>query len=209
MSAATAAAQASTGPRTAEGKSISALNSLTHGLTARSPLLPSESPIEYQDFQSAVFERYEAGSLEDIAILDEYTDISWRLRRVPVHEARLITLELKRMQIERKENKTLAELLDGLDDISLEAVAYERLLKSHTLTNLHRQEARLTRRLTQLKPDLDRMMKVQARRRAVAAQRIRIEAAAGVDPSQDISDPDQPHWRSPKHPAGPRTILKA
>jgi quercetin dioxygenase-like cupin family protein len=113
------------------------------------------------------------------------------------------------MQIERKQDKALAELLEGLDNISLEAVAYERLLKSHTLTNLHRQEARLNRRLTQLKPDLDHVLKVQARRRVVALQRASIDATSRVDPNQDTSDPDQPHWRSPKYPAGPRTILES
>ncbi|MFI5381076.1 MAG: hypothetical protein ACHRHE_17400, partial [Tepidisphaerales bacterium] len=34
----------STGPRTPEGKAKSALNALKHGLTAQSPLLPTEDP---------------------------------------------------------------------------------------------------------------------------------------------------------------------
>jgi len=209
MSSTAAVAFASTGPRSPEGKSISALNSTTHGLTSKSPLLPSESPYEYDAYQSAIFERYDPESLEDIAIVDDYADISWRLRRIPAHEARLITVELKRMQIERKDNKALAELLEGLDGVSLEAVAYERLLQSHTLTNLHRQEARLSRRLSLLKPELDRLLKIQARRRAVNFQRAHIEAAAQVHPDQDTSDPNNPAWRDSKFSAAPRNILKA
>jgi hypothetical protein len=37
----------STGPRTAAGKQRSSQNALTHGLTSRSPVLPSEDPAAY------------------------------------------------------------------------------------------------------------------------------------------------------------------
>ena len=40
--------QLSTGPRTAAGKQRSSLNALRHGLTAASPVLPSEDPAAYQ-----------------------------------------------------------------------------------------------------------------------------------------------------------------
>ena len=39
-------AQASPGPRTAEGKAASSRNALTHGLTARTLLLEGEDPQE-------------------------------------------------------------------------------------------------------------------------------------------------------------------
>ena len=53
MSTAAAIAKAS-GPRTPEGKSISSQNAITHGLTAKSPLLPSESPAEFEAFRDAI-----------------------------------------------------------------------------------------------------------------------------------------------------------
>src|ERR1039458_4019769 len=40
--------QHSTGPRSEAGKQRSALNALTHGLTARTAVLPSEDPAAYE-----------------------------------------------------------------------------------------------------------------------------------------------------------------
>ena len=181
MSTATAAAL-STGPRTEQGKAIASRNSLTHGLTSKSTLLPSEDPQEFADFHSALTLRYGPESVEDIGIIAEFADLTWRLQRIPVHEAKLIAVELKRMQIERKSDKALAELLDGLDEQTLEAIAFERLLESKTLLNLHRQEARLSRRLTLLQPHLDRLLSIQAQRRNAAAQQRRIEAVLTAEP---------------------------
>jgi hypothetical protein len=41
-------AMKSTGPRTSAGKSRSRFNGLTHGLTAKVPVLPGEDPAEFQ-----------------------------------------------------------------------------------------------------------------------------------------------------------------
>jgi len=41
-------AQHSTGPRTEEGKAASSLNSLKHGLTAKTVLLPGEDPALFE-----------------------------------------------------------------------------------------------------------------------------------------------------------------
>ena len=151
-------------------------------------LLPSEDPQQFAQFHLALDKRYAPEALEDIAIVAEFADLTWRLRRIPVHEAKLIAVELKRMRIECKSDKALAELLEGLDEPSLEAIAFERLLK--TLTNLHRQEARLSRRLAALRPELDRLLRIQARRReAAATQQRRVQA---VDPDTDGRNSNDP-----------------
>ena len=105
MSASSAAALAATGPRFEEGKAISARNSLTHGLTSKSTLLPSEDAQEFADFQAALNQRYGPDSLEDRNHIAEFADLTWRLQRIPVHEAKLIAVELKRMQIGTKSDK--------------------------------------------------------------------------------------------------------
>lgn len=46
----------STGPRTPEGKARSSLNAVTHGLTAKTPLLPGEDPAEFREAVWAVVE---------------------------------------------------------------------------------------------------------------------------------------------------------
>jgi len=58
-------AQASTGPRTAEGKAASSGNALTHGLTARTVLLAGEDPEGYRPLrESMIAELGPEGALE-------------------------------------------------------------------------------------------------------------------------------------------------
>jgi hypothetical protein len=153
MSIATSAA---TGPRTPEGKAVSSRNAIRHGLTSVAPLLPSEDPAEFERFQSNLITQYDPQDCEDTVIVAAYVDTLWRLRRVPVHEAKLIGIELVRMKLSAQDDKPLQTLLSALDPESLETLALERLSK--TLLNLHRQEARLNRKLKDLAPDLERIM---------------------------------------------------
>jgi hypothetical protein len=144
-------------PSTAAGKAISSRNAIRHGLTSVSPILPSEDSAEFERFQSNLITQYDPQDCEDTAIVAAYVDTLWRLRRVPVHEAKLITIELVRMKLSaQQDDKPLQTLMSALDPESLETLAVERLSK--TLLNLHRQEARLNRKLKDLKPDLDRIM---------------------------------------------------
>jgi hypothetical protein len=140
-----------TGPRTPQGKANSALNALTHGLTAKSPVLPSEMPAQFEAFRAAVLDRFAPQAPEDVASVLEYIDATWRLRRIALHEAELITLEIKRMQ----DDPALAQLLPTLTATASEALAVERLFASKALVNLHRLEDRLSRRLARVKPIID------------------------------------------------------
>src|ERR1700704_6597947 len=81
-------AQSSTGPVTAEGKETSKMNALKHGLTAMKPYLPSEEA-EYVAFASSYNDRIQPET--DFERLQAATaiDLQWRLRRIPVMEARL------------------------------------------------------------------------------------------------------------------------
>jgi hypothetical protein len=145
MSTATATA---TGPRTPEGKAISSQNALKHGLTSRLPVLPSEDPPEYQAFVQTQIGEWQPEGPDFIAAVHEYADICWRLQRVPVLEAKLVAIEVLRMQIDRKTDESLSELMLPLgesDSLVLDTLAYARLIKSGTLTNLHRQERSLNR----------------------------------------------------------------
>ena len=75
-------------------------------------------------------------------------------------------------------------------------------MQSKTLINLHRQEARLSRRLALLQPHLDRLFKVQAHRRNVALQQKRIEGAfaeaAAPESANGGEAPDSPPVRLPR-----------
>ncbi len=71
----------STGPRTAEGKIRSSLNALTHGLTARTPVLPGEDAAALQQRMDAWMADTRPGNLDEEALVRQAVHLSWRLER--------------------------------------------------------------------------------------------------------------------------------
>jgi hypothetical protein len=83
-------ARHSTGPRTEAGKQRSALNALTHGLTCRTAVLPSEHPAAYQRHCRELIEEYRPATPTETQLVQELADTSWRLNRIPLLEADLL-----------------------------------------------------------------------------------------------------------------------
>ena len=79
--------QHSTGPRTEAGKQRSSLNALRHGLTAASPVLPSEDPAAHADHRRRFFDEYKPATPTESQLVQELADTSWRLNRIPLMEA--------------------------------------------------------------------------------------------------------------------------
>ncbi len=83
--------QHSTGPRTDPGKQRSSLNALRHGLTAASPVLLSEDPAAYESHRAQFFDEYQPATATETQLVQELTDTSWRLNRIPLIEAKLLS----------------------------------------------------------------------------------------------------------------------
>ncbi|HTS48313.1 MAG TPA: hypothetical protein VMH05_10245 [Bryobacteraceae bacterium] len=83
-------AQHSTGPRTESGKQRSSLNALRHGLTAASPILPSEDPAAYETHRRQFIDDYQPATATETQLVQELIDTSWRLNRIPLLEADLL-----------------------------------------------------------------------------------------------------------------------
>jgi hypothetical protein len=75
-------AQLSTGPRTETGKARSAQNSLTHGLTARAIILPTEDRAAYQRHKQEFFDEYQPKGATEKQLVQSLADAGWRLNRV-------------------------------------------------------------------------------------------------------------------------------
>ena len=83
-------AQRSTGPRTEAGKQRSSLNALRHGLTAASPVLPSEDPAAYEAHRLQFLAEHQPATPTETQLVQELIDTSWRLSRIPLLEADLL-----------------------------------------------------------------------------------------------------------------------
>jgi hypothetical protein len=83
--------QHSTGPRTEPGKQRTSLNALRHGLTAASPVLPSEDRAAYESHRRQFFDEYQPATPTETQLVQELIDTSWRLNRIPLLEAKILS----------------------------------------------------------------------------------------------------------------------
>jgi hypothetical protein len=83
--------QHSTGPRTAAGKQRSSQNALRHGLTCRSAVLPSEDLAAYEQHCRQFRDQYQPANATESQLAQELADTSWRLNRIPLLEAGLLS----------------------------------------------------------------------------------------------------------------------
>jgi hypothetical protein len=73
--------QGQTGPKTQAGKFRSKWNALTHGRTAKSPLLPFEDPQQYKTHISEIHKALVPDNYVEHQIVEEYANSTWRLQR--------------------------------------------------------------------------------------------------------------------------------
>ena len=134
-------AQFSTGPRTEAGKAVSSRNAMTHGLTAKTVLLPGEDPAEYDLLAKGMLTDLNPLDTHEGALAQELVDLQWRLRRIPALEARFLSAEPPDTK--------------GLNNISLHAARMKRQYSATLKEFQHLHEAnckdwnnRLERRLS-------------------------------------------------------------
>ena len=114
----------STGPRTDSGRQRSSMNALTHGLTARAPVLPTENAAAYRDHCRQFRDEYQPSTPTETQLVQELADTAWRQNRIPQLEADLLarhtriteshhalaTLSTHSQRLSRQFHKTLDQL---------------------------------------------------------------------------------------------------
>ncbi|MGA2880715.1 MAG: hypothetical protein ABSG13_17345 [Bryobacteraceae bacterium] len=120
----------STGPRTESGKQRSSLNALSHGLTARTAVLPTEDPDAYQRHIQQFLDEYAPATPTETQLVHEIASTAWRLNRIPFLEAELLcqdpnpqslipqmaTLGLHGSRLSRQFQKAIEQLRDIQDE---------------------------------------------------------------------------------------------
>jgi hypothetical protein len=82
----------STGPRTQEGKTRSALNALRHGLTGRTVVMPYEDMDQYHLFCKRLFQTLAPETPLEEQYAQTYCDTQWRLNRALSFEDAIFAL---------------------------------------------------------------------------------------------------------------------
>jgi len=144
--------QHSTGPRSSNGKQRSSRNALRHGLTAASPVLPTEDRDAYESHRRAFLDEYQPATPTETQLVAELADTSWRLNRIPLLEARLISgadslpivdahrllasLNLQSTRLSRQFQKALATLREIQSD--RRTLEKRELKEAASLLELHK-----------------------------------------------------------------------
>ncbi|HEX6897023.1 MAG TPA: hypothetical protein VF146_17215, partial [Bryobacteraceae bacterium] len=162
-------AQHSTGPRTEAGKARSSLNSIKHGLTAQTVVLPSEDPAQYEAHRRQFLDEYQPATATETQLVQELVDTSWRLNRIPLLEASLLA------RAENPPNEQAA--------IDFDIVDAHRLIAGINL-----QGARLSR---QFQKTLDKLREIQEDRRERERRDLK-DAAALLELYKQKGEPWEP-----------------
>ncbi|HYP09037.1 MAG TPA: hypothetical protein VER03_22610 [Bryobacteraceae bacterium] len=75
-------AQKSTGPVTDLGKATAKFNSLKHGMSAATTVLPHEDPISFAELRNAFLETYNPANAIEAALVETIANSYWRLLRI-------------------------------------------------------------------------------------------------------------------------------
>ena len=87
--------QHSTGPRSEAGKRHSSQNAIRHGLTAKTAVIPSEDLAAYEKHRREFLDEYQPADPSETQLVHELADTAWRLNRIPLVEADLLSGSLQ------------------------------------------------------------------------------------------------------------------
>jgi hypothetical protein len=179
-------AQLSTGPRTREGKAVSRLNALRHGLRARAPVLPGEQLEHYEALLREVHRELQPVGLIETVLVTRIADRIWRLARIVrletgallwlIHsppdatrssdEAQDLGALLMRLRGDESdsndEDRESAAIMQH-DSVQIGKAVVRDASESDTLSKLSRYETRLDRGLIRDLRELERLQQSRTR----------------------------------------------
>jgi hypothetical protein len=130
----------SRGPATPEGRAKSSRNSLRHGLSAKSVLLPAESHEQFQLLLDAHIQQFHPANPVEMDLVEAMAVARWRLRRIWAIETSLLGHELERRAEDMDEEFTEMSSEDRL------AWVFQKVADNHqSLSLLARYEGNLNR----------------------------------------------------------------
>jgi hypothetical protein len=157
-------AQASTGPRTPEGKAISSRNALKFGLTSKQILLPWENPADFEALHAAIAEQFQPATDAESMLVDNIAVAEWRERRTEIAQTAWLEAQTK-------------DIAD-----SHKAVATAMYLASHQVEKFQKYAAAYRRERNRAWSKLEAMQKA---RRAEAERQAEAAATAKAAVSQN------------------------
>jgi hypothetical protein len=167
-------AKLSTGPKTDEGKSKTRLNAWKHGLTAEAITIAAEDPAEFEALRTQLWEEFQPAPGIECVLLDRLATRAWRLRRIPVFEAALLTIGREEVAEGRREYGWHSDLVQHEERWSVDTGLALMRGKDNRLLLLSRYEAT---QMNAFQRDLQQLLFLQDRRRAERERDKEVEVA--------------------------------
>jgi len=212
-----------TGPRTDAGKARSSLNAVTHGLTAKTPLLPGEDSEEFRRFVWDVVLDLEPRGPVQAELASRAAVLMWRRRRVNDAERQVVLTLQEKYEAEAAdrlaEQEEFAETPQDFEALAeakaeeaergdewnrQELLADELALKPGALERLARYEQRISQ---QIDSTIRLLLKLQNRQdwqrgqRKAAAERSAGEPPARIRQETAVTPARAPSATPPPAPA--------
>jgi hypothetical protein len=168
----------SQGPVTPEGKAKSALNAITHGLTASTLVLSTESKERYEALLASYREKFDPDGPIENDLVEEIVAAKWQQRRVASMITALIDVAMDRMETEIRNE------FENIDNAVRTALAFDKQAQqSGTLALLNRYATRHARDYHRA---LNQLRQIQSECEAGP------RPAAGSQPAKTPAQPDPP-----------------
>jgi hypothetical protein len=185
------------GPVTPEGRATSSGNSLRHGFTAKSVVLPTESQEDFLALLDSYTDQFDPQGGVEVDLVQTMAAARWRLQRICNIEAALLSTELVR----RAED--IDEEFENMQNVDRLAWVFQKLADhAQTLSLIVRYEGALNRSYDRAFKQLHMLQ--SAGRRAQPNEPKPAEAAPraepgiepgvepGVEPVQNHTQPNEP-----------------
>ncbi len=99
------------GPRTEAGKAVSSMNSLKHGLTAKTVVLPGENKADFDRLQQQLIEEHAPAGALETELVAEIAACLWRLQRARSYESKVLETSSFEVFVSNKLGKGFETLL--------------------------------------------------------------------------------------------------
>jgi hypothetical protein len=149
-------ARRSTGPVTELGKAAAKWNSLKHGMTASTAVLPYEDPVSYSELRESFVATYTPANAVEASLVETIANSYWRLLRVRRVESATIRLGIRGLK--KRNNIDIAPRSD--DDMAMAVLLNDN---DDTLRKVERHQARIERCYFQAIETLRKMQKDRLR----------------------------------------------
>jgi hypothetical protein len=146
----------SKGPRTPAGKAASALNAVTHGLSARTVVLANESQEQYQAELDQYLAHFQPKGKPECDLVHQLAAVHWRLCRYAAVESRILEYQMDR-------DRDWFDERELPEDHRLAIAFHHQCGANSALALLNRYDARLHR---EYRETLKLLEKMQAAREA-------------------------------------------